>query len=190
MAELSGKEAALFVCTGTMGNQLAFKCHLQPLQEVIVDARAHVYRNECGGISYHNGASVMPIQPSNNLYLTAADIAPKLVTSNNWHTPLTRVISLENTIAGVVHPIDEIAKIAALAKQHNLIMHLDGARIWNAMVATNTSLKEYSSYFDTVSICFSKGMGAPIGSILVGSKELIQKARFFRVCFIPIAITM
>lgn len=196
MAELCGKEAALFVCTGTMGNQLCMRIHLNPLQEAILDARAHIYRSECGGVAYHTGnflisiiysmtlgASIMPITPSNGKYITAKEVESKIVSANNWHTPLTRVIALENTIAGVVIPLEEIQQIHALAKKYGLVMHLDGARIWNACVATGISLKEYGKYFDTMSICFSKGMGTPIGTVIVGTKEQMNKARHYRVRF-------
>jgi len=184
VAEMCGKEAALFVCSGVMGNQLCLKVHLSPMTEVIVDARAHIYRNELGGIGYHSGASVMPIQTLSGLhYITAEQIEAKVNTGIDYHTPITACIAIENTVQGLVVPFEEIEKIKAVADKHHLPMHLDGARLWNAHVATGISLKEYGRVFDSMSLCFSKAMGAPIGSVIVGSKSFIAKARQYRKLF-------
>jgi threonine aldolase len=181
VAKLCGKEAGLFVCSGVMSNQLALRCHLSPMQEVICDHRSHIYRSEQGGISFHSQCSVMPIIPQDGkTHITAKQVEQKICTSVDYHTPITRVISLENTLHGTVMPIEEIRAISTLAKKHKLIMHLDGARIWNASIATGISLEEYCSHFDSISLCMSKGMGAPIGSVLVGDSEFIGLARRYR----------
>lgn len=184
LAKLCGKEAGLFVCSGVMSNQIALRCHLQPMQEVICDHRAHVYRSEQGGVMFHSGASILPITPEDGLnYITAKEIEPKINNRVDYHTPITRVISLENTLAGTVMPIEEIKAINQVAKKHGIIMHLDGARIWNASVVTGVSLETYGQYFDSISLCLSKGLGAPIGSVLVGNKEFIALARRYRKLF-------
>ncbi|KAJ3273891.1 Threonine aldolase [Blyttiomyces sp. JEL0837] len=204
LVELTGHEAALYCASATMTNQLAVRSHLQaPPHSVICDHRAHVYCYEAGGISYHTGAQLMPITPAAGFnYLTADEIAKHMVIDDDIHHAPTKLICLENTLGGEIFPLEEIKKISALAKKHGIKMHLDGARIWNASVATGISLKEYASHFDTflavlvnqfgvaptesnvsllqVSLCLSKGLGAPVGSVLVGSKDLIKKARHFR----------
>jgi threonine aldolase len=184
VADLCGKEAALFVCSGVMSNQLALKCHLRPMDEVICDHRAHIYRSEQGGVSYHSSASIMPIVPEGGrTYITAKQIEAKINTRIDLHTPVTRVISLENTLHGTLMPLEEIQAIHQVAKKHGIIMHLDGARIWNASVISGIDLKTYCQYFDTVSLCMSKGLGAPIGSVLVGNKDTIALARRYRKLF-------
>ncbi|KAI6045117.1 pyridoxal phosphate-dependent transferase [Pisolithus marmoratus] len=152
--------SGLFMPTGTMSNQ-------QPPYSVLCDARAHVYRMEGGGIAFHSGANVIPIFPENGHHLTAP----------------TRVISLENTLNGTVIPQEEIIAISKHAREKGIIMHLDGARLWDVAVATGLSMKELCEPFESVSVCFSKGLGAPIGSCLVGSKEFIAKAKWFRKVF-------
>ncbi|KAG0290419.1 Threonine aldolase [Linnemannia gamsii] len=169
VATLCGHEAALFCSSGTMS--------------AMVDIRSHVFNYEAGGISFHSQAAVYPIMPSNNKYLTAEDIASRLVLDVDVHYAPTRVISLENTLNGTIMPIEEMERIRILTKEHDIKLHLDGARLWHASVATGISMKEYCSHFDTVSLCLSKGIGAPIGSILVGSEVTIKKARHFRLLF-------
>lgn len=184
VAELCGKEAALFTCSGVMGNQICLKVHLAPLTEIIVDERAHIYRHELGGIAYHSGASIMPIATVNGLdYITAEQIESKINRGVDYHTPITACIALENTVRGIVVPMEELIKIRAVADKYGLPMHLDGARLWNAHVATGVSLAEYGQLFDSMSLCFSKGLGAPIGSVIVGSKSFIAKARQYRKLF-------
>jgi threonine aldolase len=184
VAQLCGKEAALFTCSGVMGNQICLKVHLEPLAEIIVDARSHIYRNECGGIAYHSRASVMPIEPIPPLtYITAEQIEAKINTSINYHSPITRVIAIENTLNGMIFPMQELLKIRKIADKYNLALHLDGARLWNAHVATGIPIKEYGQLFDSMSLCFSKGLGAPIGSVITGSKSFIFKARQYRKLF-------
>ncbi|KAF9435767.1 Threonine aldolase [Entomortierella beljakovae] len=184
VAQLTGHEAALFCCSGTMSNQLAHRVHLcNPPQSAMVDIRSHVFNYEAGGISFLSQALVYPVMPSNGRYLTAEDVATRIVQDVDVHFAPTRVVSLENTLNGTIMPIEEIARVRELTQQYGIKLHLDGARIWHASAATGISLREYCSYFDTVSLCLSKGIGAPVGSILVGSTASIKKARHFRLLF-------
>jgi len=149
----------------------------------MVDIRSHVFNYEAGGISFHSQAAVYPVMPSNGEYITAEDVASRLILDVDVHYAPTRVISLENTLNGTIMPLTEIARIRALTLEHGIKLHLDGARLWHASITTGISMEEYCSYFDTVSLCLSKGIGAPIGSILVGSDRTIKKARHFRLLF-------
>ncbi|KAG0330384.1 Threonine aldolase [Dissophora globulifera] len=184
VATLCGHDAALYCSSGTMTNQLANRVHLSnPPQSALVDIRSHVFNYEAGGISFHSQAAVYPIMPNNGQYLTAEDIEPRLVFDVDIHYAPTRCISLENTLNGTIMPVDEIARIRRLTQPHGIKLHLDGARLWHASVATGVSMREYCGHFDTISLCLSKGIGAPIGSILVGNTEVIKKARHFRLLF-------
>ncbi|KAI1320538.1 N-alpha-acetyltransferase 16, NatA auxiliary subunit [Mortierella claussenii] len=184
VATLCGHEAALYCASGTMTNQLAHRVHLcNPPQSAMVDIRSHVFNYEAGGISFHSQAAVYPIMPANGQYLTVEDIASRLVLDVDVHYAPTRVISLENTLNGTIMPIEEMVRIRELTSQHDIKLHLDGARLWHASIATGISMREYCSHFDSISLCLSKGIGAPIGSILVGSENLIKKARHFRLLF-------
>ncbi|KAF9972233.1 Threonine aldolase [Actinomortierella ambigua] len=149
----------------------------------MVDIRSHVFNYEAGGISFHSQAAVYPVMPSNGKYLTAEDVASKLILDVDVHYAPTRVIALENTLNGTIMPLEEIERIRRLTREHGIRLHLDGARLWHASMATGISMKEYCSYFDSVSLCLSKGIGAPIGSILVGSAAVVKKARHFRLLF-------
>ncbi|KAH0590412.1 hypothetical protein H2248_000567 [Termitomyces sp. 'cryptogamus'] len=184
MAQLTGKEAGLFMPSGTASNQIALRTHLkQPPYSVLCDHRAHIHKYEAGGSAFHSGAAVLPIIPSNGHHLTLADVEPNAVLGSDVHFAPTQVISLENTLNGTIFPQEDIIAISEWAHSHGLKMHLDGARIWHVAVETQTSLKELLAPFDTVSLCFSKGLGAPIGSCLVGPREIINKARWFRKLF-------
>ncbi|GBE78137.1 Probable low-specificity L-threonine [Sparassis crispa] len=184
MAQLTGKEAALFVPSGTMSNQLALRTHLkQPPYSVLCDHRAHIARHEAGGAAFHSGAHLECVPPSNGHHLTVADVKENVVTEMNIHYAPTEVIALENTLNGTIIPQEDIEAISEFAHSKGIKMHLDGARIWHVAVATTTPIKTLCDPFDSVSICFSKGLGAPIGSCLVGSKEFITKARWFRKLF-------
>ncbi|KAG0336181.1 Threonine aldolase [Podila horticola] len=184
VAALCGHEAALYCSSGTMTNQLAHRVHLcNPPQSAMVDIRSHVFNYEAGGISFHSQAAVVPITPANGHHLTLEDIEPRLVQDVDVHYAPTRVVSLENTLNGTIMPLEEIIRIRAFTNEHNVKLHLDGARLWHASIATGISMKEYCSHFDSISLCLSKGIGAPIGSILVGSKQVIKKARHFRLLF-------
>jgi len=181
IAKITGKEAGLFMPSGTMSNQIALRCHLiQPPHSVLCDVRSHVHKFEAGGIAFHSQASTITVTPANGFYLTAKEVEAELVLEDDPHYAPTRVISLENTLSGIIFPQEEISKIAALAREYGLKMHLDGARIWHVAAEAGLSLRELCAPFDTVSLCFSKGLGAPIGSCLVGSASLIKKARAFR----------
>ncbi|CAB16235.1 putative low-specificity L-threonine aldolase [Schizosaccharomyces pombe] len=181
VAKLTGKEAALFVTSGTQGNQLCIRSHLhQPPHSIICDDRAHIYNWEAGAIGLFTQAIVRPISPKNNVYITAEEIENKLILGNDIHFSPTGLICLENTIKGAVVPLDEVARISGLAKAHKIPLHCDGARLWDAAVASNVSIKEYCSYFDSVSLCLSKGLAAPVGSIIVGPRDFIAKAKWFR----------
>ncbi|PFH55679.1 hypothetical protein XA68_17830 [Ophiocordyceps unilateralis] len=181
VAALAGKEAGLFVLSGTMGNQLALRSLLvQPPQGVLCDQRSHIVQHEAGGVSSLTGASVVSIIPENGTHLTLSDVSAHVALGDDVHTCPTRVISLENTLHGLIMPLSETRLIAEFAKQHGIKMHCDGARLWEAVVAGAGSLADFCSLFDTVSLCFSKGLGAPVGSMLVGSRETVKHARWVR----------
>ncbi|KAH9921961.1 pyridoxal phosphate-dependent transferase [Epithele typhae] len=184
MANITGKEAALFVPSGTMSNQLALRTHLkQPPYAVLCDHRSHIVRYEVGGLAHHSGAHAQMVIPSNGHHITLEDVKEHAVLGEEIHTCPTTVISLENTLNGTIMPQDEILRISEYAHSNGINMHLDGARIWHVAAETGTPLDELLAPFDTVSLCFSKGLGAPIGSCLVGSKQFIARARWFRKMF-------
>lgn len=182
MCKLTGKEAALFAPSGTMANQILIRSNLMysAPSSIVCDDRAHVYRNEAAGLAVLSQAVVYPAIPSNGKYITLEDIKPRVIDYKDIHVPTTQLICLENTISGVVMPLAEIERIAEYAKQNGLRMHLDGARLWNACAETGVSMAEYCKHFDTVSICVSKGLCAPIGSVLVGDKASIDRAHYIR----------
>jgi threonine aldolase len=180
-AELLGKEAALFVPSGTMANQIAIGLHTRPGDEILCEPSAHVYLWEGGGIARLWGVTARTIEPRNGL-MNLDDLQGK-VRPDDSHYAHTRLVSLENTHnrgGGKVHPITAIAEISGWARAHGLAMHLDGARLMNAVVASGIPASEWTRYFDTVSICFSKGLGAPVGSALVGSSDAIHEAHRLR----------
>jgi threonine aldolase len=182
IARLTGHEAALLVMSGTMGNQVALKTHLStPPHSVLSDHRSHIVKYEAGGISNLSGAMVIPVHPSNTHHLTLEDIQAHAIISSDVHACPTKVISLENTLNGTILPLSEIRRIATFAKSHDIKLHLDGARIWEvAATSRHGGLDEFTTLFDSVSLCFSKGLGAPIGSIIVGSTPFISHARRIR----------
>ncbi|OZJ06480.1 hypothetical protein BZG36_00578 [Bifiguratus adelaidae] len=183
VAQLAGHEAGMFSCTGTMSNQIAVRTHLtHPPHSVLCDYRSHVYIHEAGGIAFHSQAQVTPVVPKNGHHLTLEDIKPNVIGFDHHNAP-TRLISLENTLNGTVMPLEEIKRISEYARANNLLLHCDGARLWHASTATNTPLSEYGKHFDSISLCLSKGIGAPIGTVLVGSEAFIRKARHFRKLF-------
>ncbi|KIR56205.1 threonine aldolase [Cryptococcus gattii Ru294] len=198
IAKLTGKEAAMFAVSGTMTNQLAIRTHMkQPPHSVITDWRAHVHKMEAGGIAMFSQATTHQIVPENGLHLTVEDIEPGLQLGTNIHIAPTKLICLENTLSGMVFPQEEIVKIGEMARKHDIGMHLDGARIWNVAADViakrglnpnkeedlQTVLTELIAPFDSASLCLSKGLGAPIGSALVGTKEFIDRAKWFRKAF-------
>jgi threonine aldolase len=181
-AELLGKEAALFVPSGTMANQIAVGVHTRPGDELLCSSTAHVYVWEAGGIARLSGVTARTFEGDGGL-LSLDDLREAIRPSHDVHYVRTRLICLENTHnrgGGRVHPIASIAAISRWAREQNLAMHLDGARLMNAVVASGRPARDWVQYFDTVSICFSKGLGAPIGSALAGSNETIGRAR--RLC--------
>jgi threonine aldolase len=184
VAELLGKEAALFVPSGTMANQIAVNVHAGPGDELVCGETAHVYVWEGGGIARLSGVTPRPLAGDRGL-LRLADLADK-VRPDDGHYVRTRLVCLENTHnrgGGRVHPIGQVAEIAAWARSRGLAMHLDGARLLNAVVASGVPAAEWARHFDTVSVCFSKGLGAPVGSALAGSAEAIRKAHRVRKVF-------
>lgn len=181
VADLTGKEAALFVLSGTMGNQVSIRAHLQgPPHSVVCDHRSHILEWEAGGIAALCGALVKGVVPKNGTHLTLEEVQKATVLSDDIHACPTRLISLENTCNGMVLPLAECQRIAAWARAHGVLLHLDGARLWEAVAAGAGSLKDYCACFDSVSLCFSKGLGAPIGSIVVGSWAFRERTRHIR----------
>ncbi|NMM48680.1 low-specificity L-threonine aldolase [Marinigracilibium pacificum] len=176
-ANLLGKEAALFCPSGTMTNQIAIRCLTQPQDEVICDQRSHIYNYEGGGLASNSLVSVRLADGERGI-LTPELIEP-CIHHDDIHYPVSRVIGLENTVnkgGGACYKVKDIAPIADLAKERNLKLHLDGARFFNAIVSTNEEITDHAKYFDTISICLSKGLGAPVGSLLVSDKNTIKKA--------------
>lgn len=178
VAELLGFEAAMLVPSGTMSNQIGIHIHTRPNDELLCAESSHVCRYEAGGPAMLSGVTCRPIPTATGI-LDVEDFAKNLL-PENVHFPRTRLVSLENTHnrgGGRVYPKENVDRICRWAHDHGLATHLDGARLLNAVVATGISARDYVSGFDTVSICFSKGLGAPIGSALAGSKERIHEAR-------------
>jgi threonine aldolase len=183
-ADLLGKEAALFVPSGTMSNQIAIGVHAGPGDELICGATAHIYVWEAGGIARLSGVTSRLIERPGHL-MTRPDLDGK-VRPDDCHYVRTRLVCLENTHnrgGGRVHPIDDVAEISRWARSNGLAMHLDGARLMNAVVVSGIAARNWAAHFDTVSICFSKGLGAPVGSAIVGPTELIRKAHRLRKVF-------
>jgi threonine aldolase len=181
IAEMAGKEAALLVLSGTMGNQVALRTHVAgPPTGILCDKRSHIVQYEAGGASSLSGAMLQTLIPANGIHLTYEEIVENTVLSDDVHACPTKIISLENTLNGMILPLQEVEKISKFARENDIILHLDGARLWEAVASGAGGLKEYCSHFDTVSLCFSKGLGAPIGSILVGTKPFIKRARWIR----------
>ncbi|KAG2181515.1 hypothetical protein INT44_008330 [Umbelopsis vinacea] len=183
VSSITGHEAGMFCASGTMSNQLGLRTHLlQPPHSVLCDHRSHVFLWEAGGISFHSQANVSPVYAHNGVHITAEEVINNIV-EEDLHTAPTKVVSLENTLNGMIFPIEEIKRISDHARARGIKMHLDGARLWNAHQETGVPLSEYGRYFDSMSLCLSKGVGAPIGSILVGDAKFIRKSRHFRKLF-------
>src|SRR3954454_11061678 len=180
-AELLGKEAALFVPSGTMANQIAVGVHASPGDELLCDATSHIYVWEGGGIARLWGVTPRTIEGDRGL-LSPASLFGK-IRPDDAHYARTRLVCLENTHnrgGGRVYPIDDVAEISAWARGQGLAMHLDGARLMNAVVASGIPASEWAAHFDTVAICFSKGVGAPLGSAIAGPEPLIRAAHRLR----------
>jgi threonine aldolase len=183
-AQLLGKEKALFVVSGTMGNQVAIRTHTLPGDEVLLDAESHIFHYECAAPAAISGVQLRPVAGRRG-HPTAEEIAP-LIRDPDIHAPRTRLISLENThnrAGGSILPLETLRAVAVLARARGLLMHLDGARLLNACVATGRKPTDWTHDFDSVSICFSKGLGAPVGSALAGSAEFVERARRVRKMF-------
>ncbi len=183
-ADLFGMEAALYCVSGTQTNQIAINVHVQPGGEIITNEESHIYKYEGGGISKNSGASVRLIR-GNRGRLTVNDVE-QWINPDDIHFPVTQLVSLEDTSnrgGGAIYDFEEIKRISAFCRKNNLPLHLDGARLMNAMVENGINLKEYASQFDSISLCLSKGLGAPVGSVLIGKKEFIKKSRRVRKVF-------
>ena len=183
-ASMFQMEAAVFCPSGTMTNQIAIKCHTQPGEEVICDQLSHVYIYEGGGIAFNSSCQVKTIE-GNRGRITADGIL-EAINPHDIHKARTGLVSIENTAnrgGGSCYDFNEIIKIRECCLQNNLPLHLDGARLWNAMVAKGETTKQYGEVFDSISICLSKGLGTPVGSLLLGKENFIQKARRIRKVF-------
>ncbi len=178
VAEMFGMEAALFFPSGTMANQTAIKLHTQPGEQLIADKWAHVYNYEGGGVSFNSGVSCSLLDGNRGM-ITAEQVARAINDPEFYHSPLTSLVCVENTTnkgGGACYDFEEFKKIKKVCIDNNLKFHLDGARIWNALTATNDNPQEYGKVFDTISVCLSKGLGAPVGSLLLADKVTINKA--------------
>jgi threonine aldolase len=183
-AQMFGMEASVFCPSGTMTNQIAIKCHTQPGDEVICDVSSHIYQYEGGGIAFNSGASVKLIYGDKGR-ITAQQVLEN-INADDVHKAHSRLVSLENTSnrgGGSCYEMEEIKKIRKVCDENNLSLHLDGARLFNALVEKGQTPKEYGQIFDSISICLSKSLGCPVGSLLLGKKELIKKARRIRKVF-------
>lgn len=181
VAGLLGHEAALYVPSGTMSNQISLRVLTLPGDEILCEAGAHIFNSEVAGAAAISGIQLHPITAPNGI-LTPELLEPR-IRGENIHAPVTRVIALENThnfASGTVYPMETILKIKDLAKQRGLYLYLDGARLWNAAAFHRIPPGEIARHFDSVSVCFSKGLGAPVGSAVVSTKERIKKARRIR----------
>ncbi|HLP17100.1 MAG TPA: low-specificity L-threonine aldolase [Bacteroidota bacterium] len=184
VAALLGTESALYMPSGCASNQIALKSHTQPGDEIIVETDAHIFNYETAAPAVLSGIQVKTLQGVRGVF--TADQLPPAVRPSQYYMPPTRLIALENThnrAGGTVYPIDEIKKISDYAHANGILMHLDGARLWNASVATGIAPGEYAKHFDSISVCFSKGLGAPVGSALCGKREFLTKARKWRKVF-------
>lgn len=176
-----GTEAAVFTPTATMSNQIAIKLHTHPLDEVMCERTAHIYNYEVGGYAFHSGCSIRYIQGVRGV-ITAEQIAAN-INPEDVHKPITRLVNLENTAnrgGGKIYPLDEIKRISVLCVERGLRLHLDGSRLFNALVASQADPKQFGQLFDTITLCFSKGLGCPAGSVLTGKSAHMTQARRIR----------
>ncbi len=184
-AGMFGMEAAIFCPSGTMTNQIAIKCHTQPGDEIICDQLSHIYQYEVGGIAFNSGCSVKLIE-GNYGRINAEQVEAFINNKNDVHKPISKLVSLENTAnrgGGSCYDFDDIKSIKKICEANELAFHLDGARLFNAIIAKKESAKQYGKVFDSISICLSKGLGAPVGSVLIGTKNFVTKARRVRKVF-------
>ncbi len=181
VAAMFDKEAAVFCPSGTMANQIAIKVHTQPLDEVICDEYSHVYQYESAGYAFNSGVSINLIKGKHGK-ITAGQVEAAIKPDQDW-LPSSRLVVLENTCnkgGGSYYTLEEIRPISKLCWHHKLKLHLDGARLFNALAETGEATQAVGDQFDSISLCLSKGLGAPVGSLLVGDKNFIKKARRFR----------
>lgn len=185
VADLFGMEAALFFPSGTMANQTAIKLNTNPGDQIICDKWSHIHLYEAGGASFNSGVN-FNLLDGNRGMITAEQVAAGINDPEFYHAPLSKMVSIENTTnkgGGACYDLEELQKIKQICEDNNLKYHLDGARLWNALVAKQQHPKQYGVLFDTISVCFSKGLGAPIGSVLISDAETMHKALRIRKIF-------
>ena len=185
LADIFGMEAALFFPSGTMANQTAIKLHTQPGEQVICDKYSHIYHYEGGGASFNSGVSCCLVDGKRGM-ITADLVKNAINDPDFYHAPLTSLVSIENTTnkgGGACYDIETLHAIKQVCIENNLKYHLDGARLWNALVAKKQHPKQFGELFDTISVCLSKGLGAPVGSVLLGTKEDMKRALRIRKIF-------
>ena len=185
MAVLFGMDEALYFPTGSMSNQAAIKLHTQPGEQLICDSWAHIYNYEAGGAAFNSGVSCKLINGDRGM-INAEQVESSINPPDFYHSPLTSLVCLENTTnkgGGACYDFDEIVNIKKVCDKHDLGLHLDGARLMNAIVAKKEDPKEYGKIFDSISICLSKGLGAPLGTVLLGNKDLMRNAVRIRKIF-------
>lgn len=178
LANMFGKDQALFFPTGSMANQAALKLHTNPGEQVICDKYAHIYNYEGGGASFNSGISCKLIDGSRGMF-TASQVEASINPPDFYHSPLTTLVEVENTTnkgGGACWDFEELKRIRKVCDTHNLAYHLDGARLWNALAVKDETTKDYGNLFDTISVCLSKGLGCPIGSVLIGNNDIMKGA--------------
>jgi threonine aldolase len=184
IADMCGKEAGLFCTSGTQGNQICLRAHLmQPPASVLCDKRAHIINYEAAGLAIFSQAMPQPIVAKNGRHLTLEEIKGEVISGDDVHFADTRIVSLENTLNGVIFPYEEMKRISEWVRAQpgqRILLHLDGARLWEASAATGIAMKQYGELFDTMSLCLSKGIGAPVGTVIVGDKDVLARAKRFR----------
>lgn len=184
VAKMFGKEKALFFPSGTMANQTAIKLHTKPGEQVICDKYAHIYNYESGGVAFNSGVSCYLLDGHRGMY-TAQQVKDAVNPSDYWYAQ-TSLVAVENTTnkgGGACWDYEELLKIKNVCNDYQLGYHLDGARLWNALVANNETTEQYGAIFDTISVCFSKGLGCPVGSVLVGNEAIMKNALRIRKVF-------
>lgn len=184
LAKMFGKEKALFFPSGSMANQIAIKLHTNPGEQVICDKYAHIYNYEVGGVAFHSGASCKLIDGNRGMF-TAAQVE-EAINPPEYYYSQSSLVEVENTTnkgGGACWDFNEFENIKRVCKTNNLGFHIDGARLWNAMVAKNETTLQYGKTFDTISVCLSKGLGCPVGSVLIGDEDIMKKSLSLRKLF-------
>lgn len=181
MAKMFGMQKALFCPTATMSNQIALKVHTQPMDEIICDWLAHIYQYEVGGYAFISGCSIKYVHSDRGIL--TPNLIKKCINPKDVHKPVTRLVCIENSCnkgGGSTYTIENIKAISAVCRENNLALHVDGARIFNALIHTKDNAMDYDNYIDTITVCLSKGLGCPAGALLIGSEKIIEKARRIR----------